>query len=31
MTSEQPIEDACRVFEERLNELEQLLEKHSEA
>lgn len=31
MTSEQPIEDACRVFEERLNELEQLLAKHSEA
>lgn len=27
MTSEQPIEEACRVFEERLNELEQLLEK----
>ncbi|GKV65994.1 MULTISPECIES: oligoendopeptidase F [Sporosarcina] len=25
MTSEQPIEDACRVFEERLHELEQLL------
>lgn len=27
MTSEQPIEEACRVFEERLNELEQLLAK----
>ncbi len=27
MTSEKPIEEACRVFEERLNELEQLLEK----
>lgn len=27
MTSEKPIEEACRVFEERLNELEQLLAK----
>ncbi|MDV6376910.1 oligoendopeptidase F [Sporosarcina sp. GW1-11] len=27
MTSEQPIEEACRVFEERLEELERLLEK----
>lgn len=27
MTSEQPIEEACRVFEARLNELEELLAK----
>ncbi|AXH98514.1 oligoendopeptidase F [Sporosarcina sp. PTS2304] len=27
MTSEQPIEEACRVFEERLDELERLLAK----
>lgn len=29
MTSAAPIEEACRVFEERLNELEALLDKHS--
>lgn len=28
MTSAAPIEEACRVFEERLNELEALLDKH---
>ncbi|SFA78498.1 MULTISPECIES: oligoendopeptidase F [unclassified Bacillus (in: firmicutes)] len=27
MTSSQPIEDACKVFEEKLNEMEQLLSK----